>query len=126
MKHGDLFASGKKNLPLPWIMQKTGQISGVRTADTKLSLVDLYNDDPTSWAPLCPVNKAFRGTTDIFFGKDFETIIFNAFLLISTKEKEMNSHMETGKFLFSFCFSIKFKYKIICSLDTQMKLITSK
>lgn len=67
MKHGDLFASGKKNLPLPWIMQKTGQISGVRTADTKLSLVDLYNDDPTSWAPLCPVNKAFRGTTDIFF-----------------------------------------------------------
>lgn len=81
---------------------------------------------PLPGLPYVLLTKPFVAQLTFFFGKDFETIIFNAFLLISTKEKEMNSHMETGKFLFSFCFSNKFKYKIICSLDTQMKLITSK
>lgn len=33
MKQGDLFAS-EKNLPLPWLLQNPGQISGLRGIET--------------------------------------------------------------------------------------------
>lgn len=36
MKQGDLFAS-EKNLPLPWLLQNPGQISGLRSGEINYS-----------------------------------------------------------------------------------------